>query len=284
LVGVQEPGAHSLEKRKLINPLIGTVLFITLYFPVLVPLVHQWIADPNYRHGMLVPIISGFIIFRRRRVLEKTRGGGGETTGFLIMMLSAVLLIGGTAAAEFFTSRFSLPLFLIGASLYIRGKNFTKKAAFPLLFLFLMIPLPYIIYFKITSPLQLMSAKLSAGILHAIHITAIRKGNTILLPNYTLDVVAACSGLRSMMTMFTLALILSAFSTFTVSKKIILVACAVPIAIVANTFRLVVTATGAYISGPELAEGVLHHISGLIVFLAGFILLIVTAGILKWIK
>ena len=164
------------------------------------------------------------------------------------------------------------------------GKDFTKRAAFPLLLLFFMIPLPYIIYYKITFPLQLMSARLSAAVLGLIEVSVIRKGNILLMPNYALEVVAACSGLRSLMTMITLALIYAGFSALSNVRKIMLVAFAIPAAIAANTLRLVVTAVGAHMVGPSFADGVLHEISGLIVFLSGLLMIMIAAGILKWVR
>jgi exosortase len=110
------------------------------------------------------------------------------------------------------------------------------------------------------------------------------EGNILLLPKYTLEVVAACSGLRSLMTMVTLAVIITAFMDYSIIKKGFLVACSLPIAVVANTFRLVITALGAYIVDARFADGFLHEISGLIVFTTGFLLLIIINGILKWKK
>jgi exosortase len=173
---------------------------------------------------------------------------------------------------------------LIGLLLAYKGMEFVRRAAFPLLFLFMMIPLPYVAYYKITFPMQIMSAKLSALILRFIGVEVIRHGNILALPTYTLEVVAACSGLRSLMTMITLALVLCAFPGLSTGRRIALVACSVPIAIVANTVRLAITAIGAYAVSPAFADGILHEISGLIVFATGFLLLLAIRGALKWIR
>jgi exosortase len=162
------------------------------------------------------------------------------------------------------------------------GRDFTSIAGPPLLLLLLMVPLPYIIYFKITFPMQLMSAKLSAALLTAMRVSVIRKGNILMLPGYTLEVVAACSGLRSLMTMFTLAVVFAFFSDMSKTRKFILVLLSVPAAIAANTVRLVVTALGALFVGPGFADGTLHEASGIIVFMAGFLMLLLCAGILRW--
>ncbi len=266
-------------------PLIGIgALFILLYLPVLRALVTQWFGDPNYRHGILIPVISGILLYQRREVLGSAKREGGMLVGILLILAACVLLLVGTAASEHFAARISIPTFLIGLAFFLRGREFAHRAAFPLLFLFMMIPLPYIIYYKLTFPLQIMSAKLSAGILELIHVNMIRRGNILLLPDYTLEVVAACSGLRSLMTMVTLSLIMTAFSDLSLPRKIVLVFFAVPAAFMANTLRLVVVALGAYSVSPAFADGVLHQISGLIVFLSGLALLLAVLVILRKIR
>ncbi len=269
-------------KRRLILPVALGLLTAALYLPVVIPLVQQWLDDANYRHGLAIPIISGVILWTRRKRLAGIDHSGGGIAGYLLVIIGSGLLIGGTAASELFTMRLSLPLMLLGFSYILGGREFVRRARFPLLFLFMMIPLPYIIYFKITFPMQIMSAKLSSALLDLIHISIIRRGNILILPNYELEVVAACSGLRSLMTMITLALIITALSDLTPARKTLLVISAVPVAIIANTLRLVVTAIGAYSISVQFAEGTLHEISGLIVFFAGFILLMIILGILRW--
>lgn len=274
----------TVQRRDLVLLSIGACLIVVLYLPVLTKLVEQWLSDANYRHGIIIPFVSALMIWRKRNDLKGLRGGGGTARGVILILAAAILLIGGTAAAELFTARISLPVLLIGVSFFLLGAAFTAKLAFPLLFLLMMVPLPYIIYYKLTFPLQLFSARLSTGVLELLQINVIRKGNIIHLPGYSLEVIAACSGLRSLMTMVTLALILAAFSELSNTRKALLVAWAVPAAIAANTIRLVVTAVGAYTVGGGFADGVLHNISGLIVFFAGFLMLVLFAWVLKWIK
>lgn len=258
------------------------VLLTALYVPVISTLASQWLEDSNYRHGLLIPFVAALLLWKRREELHEATGGGGSVWGLLLVLAAAGLLIAGTAAAELFAARISLPLILLGAVLYIRGWNFTKIAGPPLLFLLLMVPLPYIIYFKITFPMQILSAKLSAGVLTVLRVSVIRKGNILLLPGYTLEVIAACSGLRSLMTMFTLGVVFAFFSDMSKGRKLILVLLSIPAAIAANTVRLVVTALGAHLVGPSFADGPLHEASGIIVFAAGFLMLLLCAGILRW--
>ena len=277
--------AHKKGRSARINivmTITALVLLIALYVPVISTLVSQWLDDSNYRHGLLIPFVAALLLWKRRDELHEAAGGGHELWGLLLILAAAGLLVAGTAAAELFAARISLPLILLGAVLYLKGWNFSKVAGPPLLFLFLMVPLPYIIYYKITFPMQILSAKLSAGVLTVLRVSIIRKGNILMLPGYTLEVIAACSGLRSLMTMFTLGVVFAFFSDMSKGRKFILVLLSVPTAIAANTIRLVVTALGAQLVGPSFADGPLHEASGIIVFAAGFLLLLLCAGILRW--
>lgn len=261
---------------------VAGVLLCVLYAPVIATLTAQWLRDPNYQHGLAVPLVSAYLLWRMRARLRAApfEPAGGWSVAALAV--ASAFLVAGTAASELFTARLSLPIMIIGVLLVLRGKRFVRIAAGPLLFLLLMIPLPYLLYYKLTFPMQLMSARLAAGALGGIGVEVIRQGNILRLPNYTLEVVAACSGLRSLMTLVTLSLILCAFSGLGTGRRIVLALSSIPIAVAANTFRLAVTAVGAQAVGPSFADGILHEISGLIVFLAGFVLLLAVWGVLKW--
>lgn len=264
--------------------LVILLLAVVLYFPVLQGLIRQWSDDSNYRHGFLVPIISAILLYRRREELRSAKPGGGTILGILFLGAAAVFLIGGTAATELMTARLSVPTFLIGISFFFAGKEFTRRAAFPLLFLYMMVPLPYIIYYKIAFPLQLFSARVSAAILDTLGVSVVRQGNVLHLPEYVLEVVAACSGLRSLMTMVTLALIIGVFGDLSIRNRTLLVAIAIPAAIIANTVRLVVTGFGAYLISTSFADGFLHEFSGMLIFFSGSIVLMLAFLLLRRIQ
>jgi exosortase len=279
LAVAKKSGSSIIPKAILLAAAVA--LLAATYAPVLTGLVRQWILDDNYRHGLLLPFVSGFLLWRKRDELS-CAGGGKEYLGLIVITAAAALLVMGTAAAELFTMRNSLPLMLLGITLYLKGAGFTLVAVPSLLLLHLMVPLPYIIYYKITFPMQLLSARLSSAALSSLSLNVIRKGNILILPNYTLEVVAACSGLRSLMTMFTLAAVLALLMDISVSRKVVLLAVSVPAAIAANTIRLVLTAMGAYLIDPGFADGPLHSASGIIVFLAGLLMLLACSLILRW--
>ena len=240
----------------------------------------DWYFDANYSHGFLVIPVAIFLFWRKRKELvfpARPSGWGIFTFG-----LGCVGLILGIAASEFFTTRISLLIIITGISLYHLGLENFRKVWFAFFFLIFMVPIPAVIYFSATVPMQLFSSKVTGFILQVIGVPSVRQGNIIYLPQYTLEVVEACSGLRSLVTLLALS---SLYGYLTLPGKIrpvILFLAAIPIAIVSNIIRLALTAIGAYAVSTYLAESFLHEISGLLVFAFAIALVITTGAFLKW--
>jgi len=182
-----------------------------------------------------------------------------------------------------FTMRVSMVVAIAAIALSTQGWGRFRSMAFPLCFLLLLIPLPYVFYYKLTFPLQLESSKLTASLLTGLGMPVVRSGNVIDLEGYSLEVVTACSGLRSMMSLGTLAVFMTDFFRFGVRGNLFLVAMAVPVAVIANTVRLLLTAILAAVSGAETADSFLHGLSGVVVFLSGLALLAASGGVIEWI-
>jgi exosortase len=244
-----------------------------LYAPILKALVLQWWSDPDYGHGFFVPIISGYVLWHQRARWTNSEVKPSNF-GFLVMLAGIVLLLGGSLGAELFTSRFSLLVLLAGMVLFLAGWKRLRAVSFPLGFLVLMIPIPVIIYNQITFPLQLLASRVATFWLEAMQVPVLREGNVLILPNYSLEVVEACSGVRSLMTLITLAV---AYAYFVESRRWVryaLPVLMVPIAIVSNAFRIMGTGVLTYHLGPVAAEGFFHEFSGWIIFLVALVLML----------
>jgi exosortase len=264
------------------------LLFIGLYFQVIIGLVGDWWVDSNYSHGFLVPLVSAYLVWKKKdklKSLERKK----SYFGFLILLLGLGIYIVGTAGAEYFSARFSLVITLFGLVFYLNGKEWAKELLFPIAFLAFMVPIPYVIYYSIAFPMQILSSKLTQYVLHFIGLPSIRQGNIILLPNYSLEVAEACSGLRSLVSLLALGAFF-AYITFPKEpntgksnlKRGILFLSVFPIAIAANIFRILITAIGAYVISPKLAEDFLHKLSGLIVFLISVFSLFIVSQVIKF--
>lgn len=264
------------------QPLLLALAVLALYLPVLVALVRQWYSDPDYSHGFLVPVFSGYLIYKRRAEL-KTIPSEPNSWGLAILLFSFALLFLGSLGAELFLSRVAFLGTVFGLLIFLRGFRLVRALAFPLAFLALMIPFPAIIYNQIVFPLQLVASRFAAGCLTQSHVMPVlREGNLLILPNYTLEVVEACSGIRSLMSLITVAL---AYSYLFESRKIIralLVLLMIPIAVVSNGMRVMGAALVTYFWTPKAAEGFLHTFSGMVIFFAATIMILICHSILKF--
>jgi exosortase len=247
-------------------------LVILLYAPVLKHLVEQWWTDPDYGHGFFIPLFSGYVLWRERGrwmncPIKPTNWG-------LLVMLGGVgLLLLGSLGAELFTSRVSLLLLLAGMILFLAGPRVLRAVSFPLAFLILMIPIPEIIYNQITFPLQLLASRFATYWLEVVQVPVLRDGNVLTLSNYSLEVVEACSGIRSLMTLISLAIVYGYLVEPRRWVRYALVALMVPSAIVSNAIRIMGAGVMAHRFGPEAAEGFLHEFSGWVIFIVALALM-----------
>jgi len=251
-----------------------------LYFPFLKKLVSDWGTNDDYSHGYFIPFITVYFIYSIRDQLSKIDIKPANT-GLLVLLVGLAQLILGKVGSEFFTERTSLIVVFFGLTLFFLGWEYFKNLFIPFLYLIFMIPLPAIIWNKIAFPMQLFSSYLTEQVVSSLGIPIYREGNVIHLAQTTLEVVAACSGLRSLVTMFALSAALAFLSSLSPLRKLILFLAAAPIAIFANIVRLSATALMATRIGAEAAQGFLHESSGIVVFILGLTLLIGVDRILK---
>jgi exosortase len=153
--------------------------------------------------------------------------------------------------------------------------------ALPILFLLLMVPIPYIIYDMVAFPLKLFVTKVSVGFLKGVGITVLREGNIIQFPATTLEVADACSGIRSLMSLITLSVAYSFFLPMRNWKRWVVIAAAVPIAIATNAMRVIGTGVLAQYWGAKAAQGFFHEFAGLAVFAVAMVLLVGLGALLK---
>ena len=260
-----------------------SALVVGLYAPVLGPLVRDWWEDPNYGHGFLVPLFAAYVLWQERDRWSILPARPANS-GLAIMVFAILLLIAGFLGAELFISRTSLLVMLAGLVTFLCGWKILRTIWFPLAFLVLMIPLPVLIYNQITFPLQFLSSQLAATGIDALHIPVLREGNLLILPNYTLEVVEACSGIRSLMTLLTLAICYGYLTVRRTWARITLVVLAVPIAVASNGIRIIGTGILTYFYGPGAAEGFFHAFSGWVIFVAALVLLLGTHWVLRKIR
>jgi len=243
-----------------------------LYAPILYHLVRQWWQDPNFSHGFFVPLFSAWVLWRTRGRLKQIQPEP-SAWGLPVIVASLLLLVLGIFGAELFLSRVSLILLLSGLVVFFFGWAMLRAVIFPLLFLILMVPIPAIIFSQITFPLQILASKLASGTLPFCGVPVLREGNVINLPSMPLEVAEACSGIRSLMSLSTWAIMYAYLMEKRTGVRILLALASLPIAVAANGLRIVGTGLIVQYGDPQLAEGFFHAFSGLLIFLVSLLML-----------
>ena len=225
-----------------------------IYGPILKYMVLHWNAVADYSHGFIVAPLAVYFAWQRRAQVARVPF---EPTwwGLLPLLLSTLTLVIGRLGVELMNMRVSFVLALNGIVLLLLGWRAYKVLAFPLLFAFLMVPLPQSLVNVIAFPLQLIAANFAAQALYWLGIPALLEGNIIHLADTQLFVEEACSGLRSLMALVTLGVIFAYFFRKTWGQRIIIVLSAIPIAIVVNAFRVGLTGVLTHFYGKEAAGG-----------------------------
>jgi exosortase len=257
------------------------VLIGFLYYDILARLATDWWIDPNFSHGFLVPVFSGFVVWQDRKQLAALPQKP-SWFGLAVIAGALVVLIVGVLGAEFFLSRSSLVLLIGGLVICFLGWGHFRAILFPLAFLFFMIPIPVIVFNQIAFPLQFLAARLGSSLLDLFGVPVLREGNVIQLPTMALEVAQACSGIRSLMSLGALAVIYGYFLETRNFRRVILALAAIPIAIVANGLRVMGTGMLGYYWDPDKAEGFFHTFSGWVIFIISLALLFSFHAMLRW--
>ena len=304
-------------QRKFYQPLAIAAALAFVYFTVLVKLGRDWWSDENYSHGLLVPFVIGYILWHERRRFAAERIQPQVWLGVAGVGVSLVMLWAGVAGAELFVQRVSIVVMLVSVAIYFWGFRLLRLLAVPLFLFVLSIPIPQIVFNKIAFPLQLFASRCAVGAMQLFDISVLRQGNVIeLMPlgahePKRLAVVEACSGVRSLMTLVTLAVVYAYFTgprsagggsvdegattnemrtgrpssqqsgsafmrSFTFWRSLILVIAAVPIAILTNALRVSGTGVLAHYYGTRVADGFFHTFSGWVIYVAAALLLFAT--------
>ncbi len=281
---VASESGRPLDLRRWVWPAALLALLVGfLYADVLARLVRDWWNDPDFSHGFFVPAFAGFVIWQRRRQLAQLPLQP-SWLGLVVIAGSLCTLIVGVLGAELFLQRSSFVLLLMGLVIHFFGWSWFRALLFPLACLFLMIPIPSILYNRIAFPLQLLASEVAATVLAALRVPVLLEGNVIRLPYMMLEVVEACSGLRSLVSLITLAVIYGHLLEPNLFRRAVLVLGAVPVAVLANSQRVAGTGLLGHYWEPEKAQGFFHTFSGLVVFLISLFLLFTLHGTLRMLE
>lgn len=257
--------------------LIGALLLLLAY-PTLVWLVRSWLSNPYYSHGFLIPPIAALLAWRQWRHLSAEPRQGNSWAGISLMAASLAVVVWALRWQNHFVAALGLVALLIGILLYLEGWARLRHWLFPLLFLAFMVPLPFV---DLASPwLESFTARSAAGLASLAGISAVQQGGEITLPNTTIVVGAPCSGLRSLVTMITVAVLWIYIIEGKLAAKLVMLVAVVPLVALSNVLRIAILLVVAVTVGEEAALTYYHDWSSPILFLMALGLLLALGRVL----
>lgn len=270
---MSQSGAASVRSAALaaLALLAGAVAW--LYWGVVPGLVRQWASDDDYSHGFFVVPLAAFFAWERRDALRRA-ARRPHVAGAALLAAALLCFVAGQFGSELFLTRVSLIGVLAGLVLFVAGPQHLRILAFPLAFLLLMVPLPALIFNKIAFPLQLIASHVGEYTISSLDIPILREGNVLILANATLEVAEACSGIRSLVSLFTLGIVFGYFVDRRHWVRAVIALSAVPVAILANGLRVASAGVAAHNFGASGVEGLFHDFSGWVVFIIAFLMML----------
>lgn len=260
-----------MKKDWIIAPLTIILLVALLYSNTATWLIESWINDPYYSHGFLVPIISGYLIYKKISKLDGIEPANSNF-GLLFLIPGIIMHSIGQLWTIRFLSGFSIIFVLLGLILLIYGRDVMKELLFPVLFLAFMVPIPPSFFFSFE--LQTFSSDVATQLVNLIGIAAVNSGSEIHLESCSFVVGAPCSGLRSIISLLCLSTIFVYISEGSFISRALVVLSSIPIAISANILRIASILTVADAYGSDAAMSFFHNFSGILSFGLSMIMLL----------
>jgi exosortase len=256
--------------------------YVAAFWPAWVNLFGVWRHSEDYSHGFVIVPIALYVLWRKRAALRATPLRP-TWLGLPLVLAGLVLYLGAHLAGVLTLGYLCLVLVPAGVVLFLCGWPILKKCAFPLFLLLFMIPLPAQLQTAITAPLQLLVSQATVLLVKFGGIPIIREGNVLHLPQHSFQVIQACSGLRSIMSLLTLSLLFAYFTLNSNALRTLLFFAGLPVAIAANVLRVLLMILGLHLLGIDLTEGKLHELFGIGIFAAGvFLLFCIRSVLTKW--
>jgi exosortase len=255
-------------------PLIATTVgFVLLFAQPFGSLAHDWWNSPEAGHGLLLAPVALWMAWKSG-VREGSRAN--KPLGIVLLLLAVLLRCAAGLAAELFIMRGSIVLAMAGLTVFHYGIRQLLHWWLPFTLAVLAVPLPELITQALALPLQFRASKMGAALLQMRNVPVLLTGNVIRIPGHELFVTEACSGLRSLTALISLAVLMGALLLRSVPMRLLLVLLAVPIAVVINGVRVFLTGFLVYFVDPKLGEGFMHVSEGWLLF-------IVSLGVLSFV-
>ena len=238
-----------------------------------------WFSQPEYSHGVLIPMISAFLIWQRRDVLAAAKFEG-SWLGLGVVLFGLGLWLAGVLSTIYAVSQYALVVMIYGIVLSLVGLRVFKMIWVPLLLLLFTIPLPSFLYNNLSAELQLISSSIGVWFIRLFGISVYLSGNVIDLGHFQMQVVEACDGLRYLFPLMTLGFIIAYFFKAPFWQRALVFFSSIPLTVFMNSVRIGMIGVFAEFGSTALAEGLLHDLQGWVIFMISAILLLFETWIL----
>jgi exosortase len=253
--------------------LLSVVLLLVLTWPVWHWLWGEWLGNDYYSHGILIPLVVGFLIVQRLRN-DRSVWSTGEVSrsgGLAVLSVSLLLFLYFFNGRAYYLAAFAMIGLLVGLIWSFWGAHLVHKLIFPLSYLMLMIPLPFVE--RVTLPLALFTGVCATGMVQWLGMEVTVVGNAVTLPNANLVIGAQCSGVNSLIALVSLMALAAYLLDGPLWGRLTLVATAIPLAILGNILRVASLLFVARAYGAQAAFTFYHDYSGIVFFLAVVLLM-----------
>jgi len=282
--------ANPGDRQPLIPPgvdklLLGllVVAFAVMYVPSYMLLAERIWPTDEQGHGPIILAVAIWLLFQKRHDLAALPPPAQRWPGYLMLLGGVLLYAVGRSQFIMFFEVFSQIVVLTGLVLLFTGTRGLRLVWFPLLFLLFMVPLPGSLVAGITGPLKSAVSAVAAELLYAVGYPVGRAGVVLTVGPYQLLVADACAGLNSMFTLEALGLLYMNLMGYTNAvRNVTLAVLIIPIAFIANIVRVMILVLVTYHLGDEAGQGFIHDFAGMVLFMVGLVLMLITDKVLSF--
>lgn len=249
------------RERRAITVLAVAAVVLYSFWPTLSKLSDKWLNDPQYSHGLLVPPFAAFLLWMRRNQFP-LGSQPAPIAGLALLLLGASgRILGGAMYFEWLNAISLIPV-IAGIVLTLCGWPVLRWTLPAIGFLVFMIPMPYSVEIMLGFPLQTVATVVSTFVLQCIGQPAVAEGHTILIRDFKLGIVEACSGLRMLVTFVTFSTAVCLVVKKPMSDKLLILFSAIPIALIVNVIRIVLTGLMFLHVSSQSATVFFHDLAG----------------------
>ena len=264
---------------------VTATLYVMVFREEILRLFDLW-KTPKESHGFLIPAFSLYFLYQDRRRLKETIGKPSYLGLAVILASLAIYLYVGAFQGFYYVRQVAMISLLVGTVLMLGGWPILKIVWLPVAFLIFAMPLPSYLYTAITMPLRALASSVAAVILDILPQIRCQAMGVVIegakgdVP-FNLNVAEACSGMRLLLAFVALGVAMAYLEYRPVIHRLILVASTIPIAVLCNIIRVLITGLIHIYIGAEYATGTLHTVLGMVMLVVAFGLYGALAGIMN---